>query len=430
MAGLVIIGAQWGDEGKGKVTDYLAEDAHIIARFQGGNNAGHTIIVDGEEYKFHLIPSGILYEDKICALGNGVVIDPAILLGELAGLEARGISSKNFKISPNAHFIMPYHVRLDHVEENARSKKDSIGTTRRGIGPCYADKASRHGIRVQDAFDKSTLRDRVEKALRPKAPLLGEEELARDDLQVDNIVATLFDQAQQLAPYVDDVAVLIWDAIAEGKKVLCEGAQGALLDLDHGMYPFVTSSNCIAAAACTGAGLNPQHIDEIWGVAKAYATRIDTVGPFPSTMAAGDEDIDTLLVERGKEFGTTTGRRRRCGWLDAVALRQAVRLNGITDLVLTKLDVMNDINPLKVAVAYETADGERLENYPYQQSVLASVTPVYEELPGFTGDISACRNFDELPQEARDYIAFVAEHAGAPVSMVGVGQSRDQIIKV
>jgi len=420
----IVVGAQWGDEGKGKITDFLAADAEMVVRFQGGNNAGHTIIVDGVTYKFHLIPSGIL-SGKVCALGNGVVIDPQILLDEIQGLHQAGISDQGLKISPNAHLIMPYHVALDHAQEDARSAKDSIGTTRRGIGPCYADKASRVGVRLQDALDKDLLRSRVEATLQPKLHLLGERTHA-PELQVDHIVETYHALALKLSVYMEDVARLIWDACDRKERVLCEGAQGALLDLDHGMYPFVTSSNCIAAAACAGAGVDPRSINRVYGVAKAYPTRVDTVGPFPTKF--GDSPMNTLLVERGGEFGTTTGRQRRCGWMDLVALRHAVRLNGITDLVLTKLDVMYDIHPLCVVDTYALPDGQIIDYYPYQADLLDQVHPVITELSGFSGDISGARSWDDLPHGAQEFIQAVGERAGAPVSMVGVGQSREQII--
>lgn len=422
----IVVGAQWGDEGKGKITDYLAADADMVVRFQGGNNAGHTIIVDGVTYKFHLIPSGIL-SGKTCILGNGVVIDPQILLDEISGLHEAGISDQGLKISPNAHLIMPYHVALDHAQEDARSAKDSIGTTRRGIGPCYADKASRVGVRLQDALDLDILRARVEAALQPKLHLLGER-AKEEDLQVDRIVEHYHALAGQLQAYMDDVSRLIWDACDRGERVLCEGAQGALLDLDHGMYPFVTSSNCIASAACAGAGINPREIRKIYGVAKAYPTRVDTVGPFPTRF--GDSPMNDLLVERGGEFGTTTGRKRRCGWMDLVALRHAVRLNGITDLVLTKLDVMYDIHPLCAVDSYQTPSGERIDYYPYQAQLLGQVTPIITETAGFSGDITTARSWDDLPEGAQQFIELVGERCGAPVTLIGVGQSREQIIRL
>lgn len=421
----VIVGAQWGDEGKGKITDYLAHDADMVVRFQGGNNAGHTIIADGVTYKFHLIPSGIL-AGKISALGNGVVVDPKILLEEIEGLRAANIDDSKLRISPNAHLIMPYHIALDHTQEEGRSESDSIGTTRRGIGPCYADKVARLGVRLQDALDKDYLHKRVTVALAPKARMIRHQSDIFD-LDVDSIVDSYHGYAQQLEPYIADVSRLIYQACDNNQLVICEGAQGALLDIDHGMYPFVTSSNCVAGAVTSGAGVNPRQIDRIYGVAKAYPTRIDTVGPFPSKMGT-DSEIDNLLVDRGKEFGTTTGRRRRCGWIDTVALAHAVRLNGITDLVLTKLDVMHDIDPLKVCIAYRRRDGSEIDYYPYQADELSSVEPIYFDMPGFEGDISGVRSFSELPENAREFVEYVSVMSGAPVTMIGVGQSREQII--
>jgi adenylosuccinate synthase len=428
MAVDIVVGAQWGDEGKGKITDYLAADAAIVVRFQGGNNAGHTIVVGERTYKFHLIPSGIL-RGKICALGNGVVIDAGAMLDEIKGLNETAVDTSLLRISPNAHLIMPYHVALDNAEEEGRSQSAAIGTTRRGIGPCYADKASRLGVRLQDALDLALLERKVAAALAPKVQMLGSW-LERDELALKTIVASTHEHALALRPYMTDVAKLIWEACERGEGVLCEGAQGALLDVDHGMYPFVTSSNCIAAAACTGAGVNPRQINRIYGVAKAYPTRIDTVGPFPSKMAQDVPEIDDLLIERGHEYGTTTGRRRRCGWLDCVALRYAVALNGMTDLVLTKLDVMHDLAPLRIATDYLTPEGDTIHDYPYEFDLLDSVSAVYEDLEGFSGDISGVRDFNDLPAGAQEYIRFVSDHAGAPVTLLGVGQGRDQILSV
>jgi adenylosuccinate synthase len=387
----IVVGAQWGDEGKGKITDYLAETATTVVRFQGGNNAGHTIVVGDRTYKFHLIPSGIL-RGKVCALGNGVVIDAAIMLDEIKGLTEANADSGLLRISPNAHLIMPYHVALDNAEEE--------GLTRE-----------------------------VEAALAPKRLMLSSY-LDQEGSSVESIVESTHEHALTLRPYMTDVARLIWEACERGERVLCEGAQGALLDVDHGMYPFVTSSNCIAAAACTGAGVNPKQIDHIYGVAKAYPTRIDTVGPFPSKLATIAPEIDDLLIERGQEYGTTTGRRRRCGYFDCVALRYAVALNGITDLVLTKLDIMHDIEPLRVATDYLTEDGTILHNYPYEFDLLDSVSPLYHDLKGFSGDISAVRDQKDLPKGARAYIDFISENSLAPVTLLGVGQGRDQIVRI
>jgi adenylosuccinate synthase len=425
VSAIVILGAQWGDEGKGKITDYLADKASAIARFQGVNNAGHTIVTSGVEYKFHLIPSGILYPDKICALGNGVVIDPAILLGEIENLRLQNLSVDNLRISPNAHLIMPYHVRLDHIEEESRSSADSIGTTKRGIGPCYADKAARLGIRLQDALNKEELENKISKALQSKRAILGD--LVEHELAPAKIAHEYHSYALLLEPFITDISVLLWEAIERGETVICEGAQGALLDIDHGTYPFVTSSNCTTGAVCTGTGINPLQITQVWGVAKAYATRIDTVGPFPSAMEQGGP-IEQDLVDRGKEYGTTTGRRRRCGWMDLVALKRAIKLNGITDLALTKLDIMQGIDPLRVVTGYRLLDGSITQEYPYDHETLNAVEPIFIDLPGFDEDISSARNYQDLPEAAQNYISRIALETKTPVSMVGVGQSREQII--
>jgi adenylosuccinate synthase len=422
MPGIVIVGAQWGDEGKGKVTDLLAERADVVIRFQGGNNAGHTIARDGEEFKFHLVPSGILYPGKICAIGNGVVIDPRVLTDELDDLRRRGVDVSGLRISANAHLIMPYHVLLDTAGESKLGSL-SIGTTRRGIGPCYADKAARLGIRIQDLLDEKILRQKIMAALEPKRYPLRP--FAKDpSLDLHAMTEEYLTYGHRLEPYIADTARLIWDALDREATVILEGAQGTLLDLDHGTYPFVTSSNPVAGAACVGAGIGPRDIHEVWGIAKAYTTRVGA-GPFPSEL---EDDIGRHLLERGHEFGTTTGRQRRCGWLDLVALRYAVRLNGMTTLAMTKLDVLSGIDPLRVAVRYRHAEGAVFEEFPYHQSILHNVTPEYEELPGFEADIGSCRSEQELPREARDYLAYVSEAAGVRIGLAGVGPSREQVI--
>jgi adenylosuccinate synthase len=422
MPGIVIVGAQWGDEGKGKLTDLLAERADVVVRFQGGNNAGHTIVRDGEEFKFHLIPSGILYPGKTCVVGNGVVIDPAVLIGELDGLRRRGIDPAGLRISANAHLIMPYHVMLDTAGE-ARLGKLEIGTTKRGIGPCYADKAARLGIRVQDLLDAKILRKKIMAALEPKQQMLRP--FLRDPkLDLHAMTEEYLRYGHRVEPFIADTAHLCWEALDDGQTVIFEGAQGTLLDLDHGTYPFVTSSNPIAGAACVGAGVGPADIDEVWGVAKAYATRVGA-GPFPTEL---DDEVGARIRERGGERGTTTGRDRRTGWLDLVALRYAVRLNRLSALAVTKLDVLSGIDPLRVAVRYRSSEGALLDELPYHQSVLHAAEAEYEELPGFEADIGDCRNEAELPPEARDYLEFVAEHSGVPIRLVGVGPGRDQVI--
>jgi adenylosuccinate synthase len=422
MPGVVIVGTQWGDEGKGKVTDLLAEQAEMVVRFQGGNNAGHTIIRDGETFKLHLVPSGILYPGKTCVIGNGVVIDPGVLIGELDALRQRGVDTSGLRISSNAHVIMPYHVKLDTAGE-AKLGKLEIGTTKRGIGPCYADKAARLGIRIQDLLDPKILRQKILAALEPKKQMLRPFE--RDpELDAHRIAEDYLRYGHRLEPHVADTARLCWTALDSGKTVIFEGAQAALLDLDHGTYPFVTSSNPIAGAACVGAGVAPTDIDEVWGVAKAYATRVGA-GPFPTEL---EDDIGRRLIERGGEYGTTTGRERRTGWLDLVALRYAARLNGLSSLAVTKLDVLAGLDPLRVAVRYRSREGAVLEEFPYHQTILHFATPEYEELPGFEGDIGNCRREADLPREARDYLEFVSEHSGVPIRLVGVGPGRDQVI--
>jgi adenylosuccinate synthase len=428
MPGIAIVGAQWGDEGKGKVVDLLAERAAMVVRFQGGNNAGHTIVRDGERFAFHLIPSGILHPGRACVIGNGVVIDPKVLTGEIEALKRRGIDVSTLRVSANAHLIMPYHVKLDHAGE-AKLGKLEIGTTKRGIGPCYADKASRLGIRVQDLLDAKILRKKIMAALEPKRELLRP--FAKDrDLDLHAMTEEYLTYGHRLEPHIADTARLCWEALDRGETVLFEGAQATMLDLDHGTYPFVTSSNPVAGAATVGAGVGPADIAEVWGVAKAYATRVGA-GPFPSEMLAADGEPDAVakqIAERGAEFGTTTGRPRRCGWLDAVALRYAVRLNGMTALAITKLDVLAGVDPLRIAVAYRHPEGATFDEFPYHQSILHTAEATYEELPGFEGDISACRSLAELPRAARDYVEAVSDLSGVEVRLVGVGPARDQVI--
>jgi adenylosuccinate synthase len=449
MPGLVIVGAQWGDEGKGKVVDLLADDTDVIVRFQGGNNAGHTIVRDGETFKFHLIPSGILHSDKVCVIGNGVVLDPSILLGEIDGLKRRGVDVGNLRISANAHLIMPYHVLLDTAGE-VKLGKLSIGTTRRGIGPCYADKALRLGIRVQDLLDEKILRTKIRAALEPKQQALRELSVRRRKLRKEagegterteaaeqefedtpdprldlhSMVEEHVSFGHRLEPHIADTARLCWDALDADKTVLFEGAQATLLDLDHGTYPFVTSSNPIAGAATIGAGVGPTDIDEVWGVAKAYATRVGA-GPFPTELT---DEVGRHMLERGREYGTTTGRERRCGWLDLVALRYAVRLNAMTALTITKLDVLQGIDPLRVAVRYRSKEGAIFDRFPYHQSILHSAEPLYEDLPGFDADVEGCRSEGELPPQARAYLDYISNFVGVPIRLVGVGPDREQVV--
>jgi adenylosuccinate synthase len=422
MPGIVIAGAQWGDEGKGKVTDLLAERSELVVRFQGGNNAGHTIVRDGDEFKFHLIPSGILYPGKTCVIGNGVVIDPRVLIDEIEELKRRGVDVGALRISANAHLVMPYHVMLDTAGE-AKLGKLSIGTTRRGIGPCYADKAARLGIRVQDLLDEKILRKKIMAAMEPKQQLLRP--FAKEpSLDLHAMTEEYVTYGHRIEPYIADTSRLCWEALDRGATVLFEGAQGTMLDLDHGTYPFVTSSNPVAGAACVGAGVGPADIDEVWGVAKAYATRVGA-GPFPTEL---EDKVGRMMLERGHEYGTTTGRERRCGWLDLVALRYAVRLNRMSALAITKLDVLAGIDPLRIAIRYRHPEGALFDEFPYHQSILHTALAEYEELPGFDGEIGACRREQDLPREARDYLDFLGERTGVPVRLVGVGPGRDQVI--
>ena len=422
MPGIVIVGTQWGDEGKGKAVDLLAQHADTVVRFQGGNNAGHTIIRDGEEFRFHLIPSGILHEATICVIGNGVVIDPRVLCNEIDELRKRGIDASSLKISANAHVIMPYHIFLDTAGE-AKLGELSIGTTRRGIGPCYADKSARLGVRMQDLLDEKILKQKIPAALESKRQQLRDN--AKDPtLDLHTMTEEYLAMGKRLAPHIADTAKLLAEQFDRGNTVLFEGAQGTMLDVDHGTYPFVTSSNPVAGFACVGAGVGPTRIDEIWGVTKTYTTRVGA-GPFPTEL---DDRIGKHLAERGHEFGTTTGRPRRCGWLDLVALRYSAQINGLTSLVLTKLDVLSGIDPIKVCVRYRSDEDAVFDHFPYHQSIIHHCEPEYVELAGFKGEIGEARNLGELSRPARDYIKFIADFVGVPVAFVGVGPSRDQII--
>jgi adenylosuccinate synthase len=422
MAGLVVVGAQWGDEGKGKVTDLIAERADVVIRYQGGNNAGHTIVRGKDVYKFHLIPSGILYPGKLCLIGNGVVIDPKVMTEEIAGLHGRGIDTSGLKISANAHVIMPYHLMLDHAGESKLGKLQ-IGTTRRGIGPCYADKSARLGIRVQDLLDEKILRQKIYAALEPKRLTLRP--FAKDPaLDLHAMTEEYSALGHQLERYIADTTRLVWDSLDRGRLVVFEGAQGALLDIDHGTYPFVTSSNTVAGAACAGAGVGPKEIDEVWGIAKAYTTRVGA-GPFPSEL---DDDAGERIREAGGEYGTTTGRPRRCGWLDLVALKYAIRINGITGLVLTKLDVLTGIDPIGVSIRYSGPEGATFDDFPYHQSMVHKARADFELLPGWHENISDARSIEDLPAAARNYLDYVSDYLGVPIILAGVGPARDQVI--
>jgi adenylosuccinate synthase len=422
MPGIVIVGAQWGDEGKGKITDLLAEEADAVARFQGGNNAGHTIVRGEEEWKLHLIPSGILYPGKCCVIGNGVVIDPKVLIGELQGLRARRIDVGGLRISANAHLIMPYHLLLDSAGE-AKLGSLQIGTTRRGIGPCYADKAARLGIRMQDLLDEKILKKKIVAAMEPKRLSLRPYE-KDPSLDLRTMTEEYLTYGHQLEQHIADTAKLMWELLEDGKKVIFEGAQGAMLDIDHGTYPFVTSSNPLAGAACVGTGVGPKAIDEIWGISKAYTTRVGS-GPFPSEL---HDEMGELIRTRGGEFGTTTGRPRRTGWLDLVALRYAARLNTMTALVVTKLDVLSGLDRIQVCTSYSAGEEAEFEDFPYHQTVLHHARAELTEMRGWDEDLGECRTVSDLPDAAREYLEFISAQAGAPVALVGVGPGREQVI--
>jgi adenylosuccinate synthase len=424
VPGTVIVGTQWGDEGKGRFTDYLAKESTLVVRYQGGHNAGHTIVVDGEVFALQLVPSGVLYPTVTPVIGNGVVVDPAVLLAELDMLESKGIDTSGLRVSGNAHLIMPYHQELDRVTERYLGK-NKLGTTKRGIGPAYADKALRVGLRVQDLLDPKIFREKLDLALREKNGVLAKV-YNRLPLDGDEIAKDYLAMVPRLEPMIADTVHLVHEALEAGQHVLFEGAQATYLDLDHGTYPFVTSSNPIAGGVCTGAGVGPLAISRVIGVTKAYTTRVGA-GPFPTELHDGDE-IGETLVERGAEFGTNTGRRRRPGWLDGVMLRHAVRLNSCTEIAVTKLDVLAPFSELKVCVAYEGDDGTRYDHVPYHQSVLHKVRPIYETLPGWGSDIDEAVRLDELPSAARDYLEFVQKLAGVPVSFVSVGPGREQAI--
>jgi adenylosuccinate synthase len=421
MPATVVLGAQWGDEGKGRVTDLFARDADYVVRYQGGNNAGHTIIIGDEHFALSLVPSGVMYPEVTPVIASGVVIDPKVLLVEIDMLESRGVNTSKLRISANAHLIMPYHRKLDAVMERYLGR-NQIGTTKKGIGPAYTDKYARNGIRVQDLYDPNIFRDKIETVLVEKNKILTRV-YNQLPMNADEIVDDYLELSERLLPMVDDTSFLIWDALQRGEQVLFEGAQGTLLDVDHGTYPFVTSSNPTAGGAPIGSGIGPKAIDQVIGVAKAYISRVGS-GPFPTELF--DEDGETM-VQVGGEYGVVTGRRRRCGWLDLVALRYACRVNTLTDLFITKLDILSEFETIKIATAY-TSLGETYTEFPRQQSVLYNCTPVFEEFPGWNVDISGITEFDKLPKEAQQYIEFIGEHTGVPVNWVSVGPERNQLI--
>lgn len=423
MPAVVLLGAQWGDEGKGKATDLLGGRVDYVVRYQGGNNAGHTVVIGDAKYALHLLPSGILTPGVVPVIGNGVVIDPAVLLQEMAGLEARGVNTSRLLISASAHLITPYHVTLDKVTERFLGKA-KIGTTGRGIGPTYMDKVARIGIRVQDLFDPSILRQKVEGALVNKNQTLVKV-FNRRELDVDAITEELLQYAEPLRPYVTDTALVLNNALDAGQTVLLEGGQGTLLDVDHGTYPFVTSSNPTAGGACTGSGIGPTRITRVIGILKAYTTRVGS-GPFPTEL---NDEWGERLRSVGGEVGVTTGRPRRCGWFDAPIARYATRINGLTDIFLTKLDVLTGMERIPVCVAYEV-DGVTVTELPMTQTGFHHATPIYEDLPGWSEDISGARSIEDLPPNAQTYVRYLEELSGAPISAIGVGQDRDATIVV
>jgi adenylosuccinate synthase len=420
---IVLLGAQWGDEGKGKATDLLGDKVKYVVRYQGGNNAGHTVVIGKEKYALHLLPSGILTPSCIPVIGNGVVIDPAVLLEEIRGLNERGVDTSKLKISTNAHLITPYHRTIDKVTERFLGKS-KIGTTGRGIGPSYADKINRIGIRVQDLFDEPILRKKLEGALRDKNQVLIKV-FNRKGIEVEEVLAEYLGYAEALRPYIVDTSLLLNEALNRGEVVLLEGSQGTLLDVDHGTYPFVTSSNPTAGGASTGSGVGPTKITRVIGIVKAYTTRVGS-GPFPTELF--DEDGEKLR-SIGGEFGTTTGRSRRTGWYDALIARYAVRINGLTDFFLTKLDVLTGWEKIPVCVAYEI-DGKRVEELPASQTEYHHAKPVYEFLPGWSESISGARSINDLPKNAREYVKFLEDISGAPISAIGVGPGREETIVV
>lgn len=422
MPATVVVGTQWGDEGKGKFTDLFAKDHHLVVRYQGGHNAGHTLVVGGESFKLQLVPSGILYPHITPVIGNGVVVDPRVLISELTMLESQGIDTSKLLVSGNAHLILPYHQEIDKLTER-RLGKNKVGTTKRGIGPAYADKAARVGLRVQDLLDPKIFREKLDAVLKEKNAILAKV-FNQLPLDADAIADEYLGEcAPRLASMIGDSVNEVHNALEAGQNVLLEGAQATFLDLDHGTYPFVTSSNPVAGGACTGAGIGPRHIDRVVGIAKAYVTRVGS-GPFPTELL--DETGDKL-VDIGREFGTNTGRRRRTGWLDAVMLRHAVRLNSLSEIALTKLDVFDSFDSIKVCVAYEL-DGETFTHLPYHQSIVHKVTPVYEEFAGWKTDLSNVTTRGGLPAQAEKYVAFLSQQIGVPIRVVGVGPGRDQYL--
>lgn len=423
MPANIVVGTQWGDEGKGKIIDILASRADVVVRSQGGNNAGHTVVNNGEVYKLHLIPSGILYPNTLCLIGAGVVLDPKDFIGELDSLEERGISTGNLKIDPRAHIVMPWHIALDGLSEEFRGGSD-IGTTKRGIGPTYMDKYERCGIRMYDLVHPEVLAEKIKSTGNLKNKIITEV-YGGEAFDLDAVIAEYTEYGKRLLPYMDDVSVLTFDAHKAGKTIMFEGAQATLLDIDFGTYPYVTSSHPLSAGVCVGTGVGPKVISNIIGVAKAYTTRVGK-GPFPTEL---DDEVGEKIRTLGGEFGTTTGRPRRTGWFDAVIVRHSVRVNGLDSLAINKLDTLSGIGTLKMCMAYKMPDGSVIENFPATLEELEGCTPVYEEFEGFDEDISGCTSFSELPESCRRYIEALEKQVGCRVSMVGIGPDRSQILE-
>lgn len=424
MPANIVVGTQWGDEGKGKIIDIIASRADVVVRSQGGNNAGHTVVNDGQTYKLHLIPSGILYKNTLCLIGAGVVLDPKDLLSEIDNLSPRGVSFDNLKIDPRAHVVMPWHITLDGLSEKFRGNSD-IGTTKRGIGPCYMDKYERCGIRVYDLVHPEVFAEKVRMTGKLKNKIITEV-YGGEPHDIEAIIKEYTEYGKRLAKYVDDVSVIVYEAAKANKTIMFEGAQATLLDIDFGTYPYVTSSHPLSAGVCVGTGVGPMIISNIIGVAKAYTTRVGK-GPFPTEL---DDETGETIRNKGGEFGTTTGRPRRTGWFDAVIVRHSVRVNGLSSLAINKLDTLGGIGDLKVCVAYKKPDGTVIENFPATLEELADCVPVYETLKGFDDDISSCRSFDELPEACKKYIERLEELCDCHISMVGVGPDREQIIEI
>lgn len=423
MPANIVVGTQWGDEGKGKIIDIIASRADVVVRSQGGNNAGHTVVNDGQTYKLHLIPSGILYKNTLCLIGAGVVLDPKDLLSEIDNLSPRGVSFDNLKIDPRAHVVMPWHITLDGLSEKFRGNSD-IGTTKRGIGPCYMDKYERCGIRVYDLVHPEVFAEKVRMTGKLKNKIITEV-YGGEPHDIEAIIKEYTEYGKRLAKYVDDVSVIVYEAAKANKTIMFEGAQATLLDIDFGTYPYVTSSHPLSAGVCVGTGVGPMIISNIIGVAKAYTTRVGK-GPFPTEL---DDETGETIRNKGGEFGTTTGRPRRTGWFDAVIVRHSVRVNGLSSLAINKLDTLGGIGDLKVCVAYKKPDGTVIENFPATLEELADCVPVYETLKGFDDDVSSCRSFDELPEACKKYIERLEELCDCHISMVGVGPDREQIIE-